>query len=111
MDVAVVVLEVGDAALGDAPVDVVGALLDAQDDAVAGLAGAIAAAHQDAGPTLTGLVSVLDPALWDFPGELVDGSGATTEALRDLGDLAEVAGTAYVETESDVGRLFGGPLR
>ena len=33
------------------------------------------------------------------------------EALRDLGDRAQVAGTAYVETESDVGRMFGGPVR
>ncbi len=105
------VLDLGNAA---APVDVVGALLDAQDDAVAGLAGAIAAAHQDAGPTLTGLVSVLDPALWDFPGELVDGSGATTEALRDLGRpiaaaaLRDRAGLEAFLVEEATGRLLDG---
>ncbi len=84
-DGSYLVLDLGAAAAGGAPVDVVGALLDAQADVVDGLAAAIAAAHADAGPTLTGLVSVLDPALWDFPDELVEGSGSTTEALRDLG--------------------------
>ena len=36
---------------------------------------------------------------------------ALAEALRDLGDKAQAAGTAYVETETDVGRMFGGPTR
>lgn len=36
---------------------------------------------------------------------------ALAEALRDLGDKAQVAGTAYVETETDVGRMVGGPTR
>lgn len=36
---------------------------------------------------------------------------ALAESLRDLGDKAQVAGTAYVETETDVGRMFGGPTR
>ena len=36
---------------------------------------------------------------------------ALAESLRDLGDKAQVAGTAYVDTESGVGSLFGGPTR
>lgn len=36
---------------------------------------------------------------------------ALAESLRDLGNRAQVAGTAYVETESGVGSLFGGPTR
>jgi len=32
-------------------------------------------------------------------------------ALRDLGDKAQVAGTAYVETESDARRMSGGLTR
>ena len=36
---------------------------------------------------------------------------ALAESLRDLGDKAQVAGTTYVDTESGVGSLFGGPTR
>ncbi|MFC7491971.1 MULTISPECIES: WXG100 family type VII secretion target [unclassified Knoellia] len=33
------------------------------------------------------------------------------KVMRDLGEKAQVAGTAYVETESDVRRMSGGPTR
>lgn len=33
------------------------------------------------------------------------------EVLRDLGDKAQVAGAAYVETEATTTPLFGGPTR
>jgi len=107
------VLDLGAAPARGAPVDVVGALVGAQDDVVEELAFAIAGAHQDAGPTLTGLVSVLDPALWDFP-EKDEGSGTSTEALRDLGRpiaaaaLRNRAGLAAFLTEEATGRLLDG---
>lgn len=36
---------------------------------------------------------------------------ALVEVLRDLSEKAEVAGTAYVETESGARRMFGGETR